>query len=110
MPITCGPDHEVPLFVLLQKSQVAPVAKFTGSPRSGTVPLLVRFTDQSTGTPTSWAWDFNNDGVIDKTTRSPGYTYKVPGNYSVRLVVANAGGSSSRLKSRFISVAAPAPA
>jgi len=35
-----------------------PVANFTGTPTSGTAPLTVNFTDQSTNTPTSWQWEF----------------------------------------------------
>ena len=39
----------------------APVAGFTES-ISGTVPLMVQFTDSSTNTPTSWTWDFGDGG------------------------------------------------
>ncbi len=87
-----------------------PVANFTGTPRSGNAPLLVQFTDTSTGSPTSWAWDFNNDGVIDNTSRNPMYTYLSPGTYSVNLTVTNAGGSDSELKMNYISVQSPPPA
>lgn len=34
-------------------------------------PLTVQFTDTTTPTPTSWAWDFNNDGVVDDTSPNP---------------------------------------
>ena len=42
---------------------VAPVADFSGTPRSGTMPLLVHFSDASSGAPTSWLWNFG-DGTI----------------------------------------------
>ncbi len=35
-----------------------PVADFTASPTSGCLPLMVAFTDLSTGTVTNWNWDF----------------------------------------------------
>jgi hypothetical protein len=44
---------------------VAPTASFSASPTSGTAPLTVQFTDTSTGGPTSWEWDFQNDGTVD---------------------------------------------
>ena len=46
------------------KGTGAPVANFIANPTSGKPPLNVLFTDQSTGTITSYAWDFNNDGVV----------------------------------------------
>ena len=40
-------------------------ADFEASPAYGIAPLTVNFTDKSTGNPTSWEWDFNNDGIVD---------------------------------------------
>ena len=71
-------------------------ADFTAVPVSGTAPLTVQFTDTSTGAGiTSWAWDFNNDGVIDSNIQNPAYSYASAGTYSVNLTVRNAGGSDS---------------
>jgi len=81
-----------------------PVANFTATPVSGTVPLPIQFTDSSTGSPISWSWDFNNDGITDNTTQSPTYTYSAVGNYTVNLTVTNAAGSDSELKSEYITV------
>src|SRR5665647_827275 len=38
-----------------------PTAEFDGTPISGTAPLTVTFTDQSTGNPTGWAWYFGDE-------------------------------------------------
>jgi len=49
----------------------APVADFTGTPTSGTVPLTVQFTDLSTNTPISWSWDFGDGDTTNSTVKSP---------------------------------------
>ena len=85
-------------------SSQAPVADFTASPISGAVPLTVTFTDLSTGSPTLWKWDFESDGIIDDTIRSPVHVYSVPGVYSVTLKVKNAVGSDTEFKLRYIMV------
>ncbi len=45
------------------------------------------FIDKSKGNVTAWAWDFNNDGIIDSTQQNPTYTYTQNGNYSVTLTI-----------------------
>lgn len=44
------------------------------------------------GSISSWAWDFNNDGIIDNTTQSPTYTYASPGNQIVSLTATSNSG------------------
>lgn len=85
----------------------APVAGFTGSPRTGTAPLQVQFADTSTGDPTQWQWDFNNDGTVDSTVQNPSFTYTNPGTYSVKFTVTNAGGADTMIRSGYITVTAP---
>ncbi|HWS21200.1 MAG TPA: PKD domain-containing protein, partial [Methanoregula sp.] len=71
-----------------------PVAAFSATPRSGTVPFTVTFTDTSTGTaPLSYAWDFQNDGSVDSTLKNPSYQYTAAGTYTVKLTVTNTAGS-----------------
>jgi len=83
------------------------VAAFSGSPTSGTAPLAVTFTDQSTGPPAAWSWDFG-DGT-SSTAQNPVHTYAAAGSYSVSLTVTNSGGSNSLTKPSYIGVATPPP-
>jgi YVTN family beta-propeller protein len=73
----------------------APVAVFSAFPTSGGAPLTVVFTDNSTGSPTSWHWDFG-DGS-DSTEQNPTHTYIEEGIYTVNLTVSNATGTGSKL-------------
>ena len=85
-----------------------PAAAFSAYPVSGTPPLTVQFTDQSTGEITSWAWEFG-DGQSSN-LQNPSHLYAYPGVFSVTLTVSNPGGSDALLKSRLISVDEPIPA
>lgn len=85
---------------------VTPVAAFTADVTSGTALLTVHFTDQSKGSPTSWAWDFDNNGIVDSTEQNPAHTYAA-GTYTVKLTVANAANSDDETKTNYITVAIP---
>ena len=72
-----------------------------------TVVLLgtaIQFTDLSTGNPTSWEWDFDNDGTIDSYEQNPSYTYSTPGVYTVSLTVSDGADSDSETKTDYITV------
>jgi len=86
-------------------SSTAPVASFTANVTKGFVPLTVQFNDASSGGPTSWAWDFEDDGVVDSTEQNPTFTYAAAGTYTVNLTVANAYGADSSVKTDYITVA-----
>ena len=85
----------------------APVAAFGADVTTGQAPLAVHFTDQSTNSPTSWAWTFG-DGTT-ATTQSPSHTYAAAGTYDVSLTATNAGGPGSLTKTGYIVVAAAPP-
>ncbi|MDQ1255245.1 MAG: hypothetical protein QG646_4524, partial [Euryarchaeota archaeon] len=106
-----GIDSEVKTgyIVVSGSSSVAPIANFTATPTSGNAPLTVQFTDASTGTVSSYAWDFNNDGTVDNTEKSPSYTYSAAGTYTVNLTVNGQDGSDSEVKTAFIVVNNPVP-
>jgi len=80
------------------------VANFTATPTSGDAPLTVNFTDASTGTVSSYFWDFDNDGTVDSTEQNPSYTYASAGTYSVNLTVTNSVGNDSEVKTNYITV------
>jgi PKD repeat protein len=87
-----------------------PVAAFAGSPTSGTAPLMVTFdAGASAGTITSYAWDFDNNGVTDYTSAAPSasWTYSTAGTYTVKLTVTGSGGSDDEVKPNYITVTAP---
>jgi len=86
----------------------APVANFAANPTSGTAPLNVAFTNQSTGSITSFAWTFGDGGT--STLASPSHTYSTAGTFSVSLTVTGPGGSNTRTANNLITVNAPAGA
>lgn len=77
-------------------------ANFTATPLNGCSPLVVYFSDQSTGDPASWRWDLGN-GVIS-TLKNPSVTYFNPGTYSIKLTVKNVSGADSIMKQQYITV------
>jgi PKD repeat protein len=81
-------------------------ADFSGSPTSGVAPLAVSFSDLSTGSPSSWAWDFDNNGTVDSTAQNPTYTYTSAGTYTVSLTAANGSSSDTKTKLAYVTVSA----
>jgi PKD repeat protein len=91
--------------IVVQAPPEAPVAAFTPSVTSGTRPLTVAFTNQTTGSVTAFAWDFQNDGVPDSADPNPTFTFDQAGTFTVRLTATGPGGSSTA--EAVISVANP---
>ncbi len=83
-------------------------AEFMADITYGYAPLMVNFTDQSTG-PTSWTWDFDNDGTVDSNEQNPTWTYNSAGIYSVSLTVADGVTSETVLEENYINVIEPNP-
>jgi gliding motility-associated-like protein len=90
------------LFCQAFNSRAQLTANFSATPIAGCAPLLVNFTDLSTGNPTNWKWDLGN-GTISF-LKNPAVTYFAPGQYNVKLIVTNASGSNEVIKSQFITV------
>lgn len=82
--------------------QLPLAADFSASDSTFCQGSTVTFTDLSSGTPTSWAWDFG-DGTTS-VLPDPTHTYNTVGTYDVSLTVTNSTGSESETKTGFITV------
>ena len=89
-------------FIAVSSVLDTPVTSFSVSQTSEKTPFIIRFTDQSTGSPMAWKWTFG-DGS-DSTDKNPVHTYNKSGNYTVSLTTTNDGGSSKVQKSSYINV------
>ncbi|MCK9580972.1 MAG: PKD domain-containing protein [Methanoregula sp.] len=79
---------------------MAPRPEFTGTPTSGEVPLSVKFTDMTSGSVSSWYWDFG-DGKAS-TEQNPTHVYWTAGMYNVILTVSNEYGQADITKTKYI--------
>jgi len=82
-----------------------PAANFYGFPTSGSYPLTVNFTDQSTGSITGWSWTFGDSGT--STAQNPSHVYNSIGSYTVGLTVSGPLGSNTSTRVNYIIVTAP---
>lgn len=62
---------------------------FTANPTSGTAPLIVTFSDQSSGVA-NYSWNFGDNNNNTSTSASPVHTYTTPGVYVVSLTGTDA--------------------
>ncbi len=73
---------------------------------------VISFFDNSTGSPTSWEWDFGDGNT--STQRNPTHAYGKIGGYTVNLTVRNAVGSDTISKYGYVLMGirseAPSPA
>jgi PKD repeat protein len=79
-----------------------PTASFTSSTAEICIGQSVGFNDFSTGSPTSWDWDFG-DGT-SSTDQSPTHVYSTPGQYTISLTVSNSEGSDTDEQTELITV------
>jgi hypothetical protein len=73
-----------------------PTADFSFTPAHPQPGEEVRFSDDSTGEPISWLWDFG-DGQTSQ-QQNPSHSYTTSGSKTVTLEVSNAAGNSSAVK------------
>jgi len=80
-------------------------ADFSASQVMGCSPLVVNFTDLSTGNPTSWQWNFGNGNTSN--VQNPMAVFVAPGSYTITLIASNANGSNTEIKTAYINVILP---
>ena len=86
----------------------APVADFTSNVVGGAPGVTVNFSDASTNTPTSWAWNFGDttSGALNTSIlQNPSHQYLLAGSYTVSLTATNGSGPGSITKTGYITVA-----
>jgi len=88
--------------VIVQAPIVAATADFTADQTTGAAPLLVQFSDLSSGDVTQWQWDFGDGST--STARAPAHSYDDVGRYTVSLTVSGPGGTDTRVRSDYIVV------
>jgi len=90
------PSHLSSIFLLLNGAQS--VKSIPGaSPSSGTVPLTVQFTTESSGPVTTWRWDYNGDLIWDwvgTSKENQTHTYITVGSHTATLQVSDADGNT----------------
>ena len=86
-----------------------PAARFNAAPTNGSSPLLVTFTDASTGTITSRLWNLGDGTVTNTTATTLVHTYTCGGPYTVSLTVRGSGGSNTLTKTSLINVVDTTP-
>lgn len=95
---TCGQDSSCRIINL---SCPTPSANFVAAPNNN----VVVFTDNSTGTPSGWQWDFGDGNT--STMQHPTHTYTQPGTYTICLTVIDSCGNHTTCQSQTITCPQP---
>ncbi|MCD4817417.1 MAG: PKD domain-containing protein [Candidatus Cloacimonetes bacterium] len=80
------------------------IANFSADQTSATLGTEIQFTDESTENPTTWEWDFDNNGTIDSIEQNPVYTYNDMGTYTVSLTISDGTRSDTETKTDYITI------
>jgi PKD repeat protein len=88
----------------IQCSASTPTAAFIANKTSLCPGDSVRFTDQSTGSPTSWSWQVNGPVNLVSSLQNPTFTFTTPGTYTVILTASNGAGNGSFTRTSYITV------
>ena len=88
-----GSSSTTTQIIVTSRPVIIPVASFDASSTTGIAPLRITFTDKSTGSPTSWSWNFGDGGT--STSKNPVHQFTKTGIFTVNLTANNKNGSSS---------------
>lgn len=88
---------------------VPPEAGFSARPRAAAAPATVTFSDLSLHGPTTWNWDFDNDGLVDSSAPQASFEFDTAGLHAVSLSVSNSAGWDEEFKPGYICVTSGFP-
>ncbi len=81
-----------------------PEADFSATPVAGAPPLVVNFSNNSTGDYSKCLWEFGDDGTSDE-CHETSHQYENLGAYTVKLTVEGPAGKDTKTETDYISVA-----
>ncbi len=67
----------------------------------------IAYADLTNGTPIAWSWSFPGGTPSTSTSQNPIVTYNTAGTYNAQLIVTNANGKDTMLKTGYIVVSGP---
>lgn len=103
----CGTGEFTQTNLINVTKKPEPIADFTANPTAGFAPLDVQFNNISTGDPTSFAWEFGDNGSSSE--EHPEHTYKTAGIFTVSFVTSNQSGADLETKINLINIQAGEP-
>jgi len=95
-------DASVQILIAVFAAAPPLAANFTGTPTSGEVPLTVVFSDNSTGSPSSWSWNFGDGNT--SSLQNPLHTYSRAGTFAVNLTVGDGTATDTKSAPGYITV------
>jgi len=92
-----GQDTSNAVFTILSSSDIGLTVKILADKTQGRPPLKVRFDAQVTGgnAPFTFAWDFNNDGFTDSTSKNPTAIFQERNLHTVTLTATDFDGDTA---------------
>lgn len=82
-----------------------PVAAFSADTTKGCEgSMIITYTDESTNTPTSWAWTFAGGTPASSDLQNPVVSYEAAGTFDVSLTATQTSGTDDEVKAAFITV------
>jgi Zinc metalloprotease (elastase) len=106
---SAGSDSIVKLGYIVVTVPPKPIANFRSSTNTVLVGSYVSFSDSSLNNPTSWRWQFVGGSPQSSSSGYTNVQYNTVGNYDVKMVVSNAGGTDSIVKKGLIKVVSALP-
>jgi len=99
-----GDDTEIKTDYIHVTPMDIPDADFTADHTVVPTNTIVHFSDMSSNNPDAWEWTFENGSPGSSSSQNPQARWSTEGNYNVKLIAFNLGGSDTLVKEQFINV------